>query len=206
MFGLPKNTEYKKQLSKSKIFENLDLTSKQKNIIDNSISTLYIVNSISKDTISQLSQGETIKSIWFILANLKKDENIEEVSTLIFKSIPHSIILILQYENKYRLCCYYNNKIIISEYIDESFNIELNGSNLDTIYEDIVSKIGNIVIKDNYTLTEQIEENDKINSLEKEIRILENKCKNEKQFNKKVEINKKINTLKQELHLMTNEH
>ena len=199
MFGLPKNTEYKKQLSKSKIFENLDLTSKQKNIIDNSISTLYIVNSISKDTISQLSQGETIKSIWFILANLKKDENIEEVSTLIFKSIPHSIILILQYENKYRLCCYYNNKIIISEYIDESFNIELNGSNLDNIYEDIVSKIGNIVIKDNYTLTEQIEENDKINSLEKEIRILENKCKNEKQFNKKVEINKKINSLKDEL-------
>ena len=185
MFGLPKNTEYKKQLSKSKIFENLDLTSKQKNIIDNSISTLYIVNSISKDTISQLSQGETIKSIWFILANLKKDENIEEVSTLIFKSIPHSIILILQYENKYRLCCYYNNKIIISEYIDESFNIELNGSNLDTIYEDIVSKIGNIVIKDNYTLTEQIEENDKINSLEKEIRILENKFKTRITFNDK---------------------
>ena len=199
MFGLPKNTEYKKQLSKSKIFENLDLTSKQTNIIDNNISTLYIVNSISKDTISQLSQGETIKSIWLILANLKKDENIEEVSTLILKSIPHSIILILQYENKYRLGCYYNDRVIISDYIDDSYKIELNGSNLDNIYEDIVSKIGNIVIKDNYTLTEQIEENDKINSLKKEIKILENKCKNEKQFNKKVEINKKINSLKDEL-------
>ena len=113
MFNLPKNTEMKQQLPKSKIFEKLDLTSKEKAIDDNSISTLYIVNNISKKKISQLLAGDEIKSIWFILANFNKEEDIENAITLIFKSIC-KIIFILKYINKFSLSCFYE-KIIISD-------------------------------------------------------------------------------------------
>ena len=198
MFNLSKNTEMNKQLPKSRLFERLDLTSKQKSIIDKSISSLYIVNNISEKTISQIQSSDEVESLYFILANLKDDGDIKEVSEIIFKSIPQKIILILKYDNKYRLACFYE-KIIISDYIDENYIINLEGLNLDKVYQNIVAKIGNITIKDDYTLKEQIEENDKIETINNEIKILENKCKNEKQFNKKVEINKKINELKKEL-------
>lgn len=198
MFNLPKNTEMNKQLPKSRLFERLDLTSKQKSIIDKSISSLYIVNNISEKTISQIQTSAEVESLYFILANLKDDGDIKDVSEIIFKFIPQKIILILKYDNKYRLACFYE-KIIISDHIDENYSISLQGLNLDKIYQNIVAEIGNITIKDDYTLKEQIEENDKIETINNEIKILENKCKNEKQFNKKVKINKKINELKIEL-------
>lgn len=198
MFGLPPSTELNKMLPKTQIFEVTDISNKEKRIIDDNISTLYFTNCISNKTLPQINSGDDVQTIWFIIINLKKVDNIENTITILFKSIPQKIILILHFDNKYKLACFYE-KLFISDYIDDSYSIKLEGLSLDKIYENLIAEIGSIAIKDDYTLKQQIEENDKIDLLNKEIKILENKCKNEKQFNKKVEINKKINELKIEL-------
>lgn len=201
MFNLPKSTELYQLLPKTRIFKNIELTSKDRTIIDNSISNIYLVNNISNKTISHIEIGNEIKSIWFLLVNLKRYDNINSVCDILYKSILQKIILILKSEDNLSISCYYD-KLIISENIDEDYALSIKGVNLDIIYENFVIQIGDIVVANERTLKEQIVENERIEYIKDKIRSLENKCKLEKQFNKKVEINNTINALKKELKVL----
>ena len=201
MFNLPKSTELYQLLPKTRIFKNIELTSKDRTIIDNSISNIYLVNNISNKTISHIEIGNEIKSIWFLLVNLKRYDNINSVCDILYNYIPQKIILVLKSEGNLSISCYYD-KLIISENIDEDYALSIKGVNLDIIYENFVIQIGDIVVANERTLKEQITENDRIESIKDQIRSLENKCKLEKQFNKKVEINNTINALKKELNVL----
>ena len=76
--------------------------------------------------------------------------------------------------------------------------IELQGLNLDKVWENIVVAVGSVDIEQGNTLDEQIEVNEKRRKLEKEIAKLEKQARAEKQPKKKFELAGKVKELKKE--------
>ena len=73
------------------------------------------------------------------------------------------------------------------------------GLNLDAVWENIVTNIGQIKITDGNTLAEQIKVEDVRAKLKAQIDSLTQKLNKEKQFNRQMEINSEIKLLKKKL-------
>ena len=81
----------------------------------------------------------------------------------------------------------------------EAQRIELQGLNLDKVWENIVVAVGSVDIEQGNTLDEQIEVNEKRQKLEKEIAKLEKQARAEKQPKKKFELVQQIKALNEQL-------
>ena len=77
--------------------------------------------------------------------------------------------------------------------------IELKGLNLDTVWENVVIAVGGVSLEEGNTLDEQIEINERMQKLEKEIAKLEKQARAEKQPKKKFELVQQIKQLKNKL-------
>ena len=77
--------------------------------------------------------------------------------------------------------------------------IELKGLNLDTVWENVVIAVGGVSLEESNTLDEQIEINERMQKLEKEIAKLEKQARAEKQPKKKFELVQQIKQLKNKL-------
>ena len=199
MFNLPKDTEINQRIQKIKIFEANALKPSEKKLFDNTISTLYVVNQISKNTIPSLSDGENIHAINVVLIELKNECN-NSLIDIVFKSINQTMILILHKNDDYTVSVKYKGTILFNS-ISIDIPILLNGNNMDEVYDNLIKDLLNIKIRDNNTLEEQIKENEEIKRVQQEIGKLELKRDKEVQFNKKVKYNVEINKLKKELEI-----
>ena len=199
MFNLPKDTEISQKIYKTKIFESNALKSSEKKLFDNAISSLSVVNQISKSTIPSLNDGEKRHAINIVLIELKNDYN-NNLIDIVFKSINQTMILILYINDNYIASAKYNGTILTNK-INQNISILLNGSNMDEIYDNLIKDLLGIKICANNTLEEQIKENEEIRRMQQEINKLELKRDKEVQFNKKVKYNVEINRLKKELEM-----
>ena len=77
--------------------------------------------------------------------------------------------------------------------------MQLNGTNLDAVWENIVAQVGDITVEEGNTLNEQIAADDEREKLEKEIAKLEKLARAEKQPKKKFELAQKVKALKEAL-------
>jgi hypothetical protein len=71
--------------------------------------------------------------------------------------------------------------------------------NLDTVWENVIKAIGEILVQEGKTLTEQIADDEEQKRIKVQIQSLQKQLDKEKQFNKQIEINAKIKTLKKQL-------
>ena len=80
-------------------------------------------------------------------------------------------------------------------------NMQLNitGLDLDTVWENFVRQIGEILVEEGNTLDEQLVENEEQEQFMKEISALEKKMKGAKQPREKLELRQKLNKLKKKL-------
>ena len=77
--------------------------------------------------------------------------------------------------------------------------VKLEGLNLDDVYENLVRQIaGDKLQSDNSTasLKQSVERDKEIETLQKQISILQNKIRKEKQLNKQMEMNTELKKLK----------
>lgn len=197
MLGLPKQTEVKKQLSKSAIYTRFQMNNAQKEKIDADISKMVIVNEILPSTIN-IAGGSNIQAFFVVDVALKRKDYDEKSIIAISKLIPQNILFVLECAEEVRLAVYHT-KLIQSEWQSkETAKIELKGLDLDSIWENIILQIGEIEIEQGNTLDDQIAIDDKKAKLEKEIARLERQARNEKQPKKKFELVQIINKFKSE--------
>lgn len=198
MLGLPKTTETLKQLPKKAIYAKFGMNTATKEHFDSDISKIVIVNEVSSST-TTISKGDEISSFFVLLVSLKKRDYDEKNIALLSKLIPQNILYILEYEGKSQLAIYYT-KLIHNEWKPtEQQSVNLDGLNLDTVWENIVKQIGSIDIQQGNTLDEQIVADEQRVKLEKEITKLERLARAEKQPKKKFELVKQLNKLKEEI-------
>ena len=199
MYGLPHTTEIRKQLPKKAIYAKFELKPAQRDGFDADVSRIDIVAVISPTTVPAVAAGEDIKEFYVLAVQLKRKDYDEKNIAMLLKLIPQNILFSLQYEDEIQLAVYHT-KLIKSDWKSKAdIEIRLSGLNLDTVWENIIKDIGEIHVREGKTLTEQIQEDERLRVLKRQIEELERKCRTEKQPRKRFELYERIKKLKREL-------
>lgn len=201
MLGLPKATELRKPLPKSAIYAKFQMNTSEKSKINADISRITIVNEVSADKVN-IAAGEHVKSFFVLLVVLKKKEFSDKTIITLSKLIPQNMLFVLEYDDEAKLATYHT-KLMQSEWTQkEELSIDLNGLDLDIIWENIIIQIGDITVDQGNTLDEQIVLNEQRMKIQKEIERLTKRAKREKQPKKKFDIAQQIIKLKKEQGIM----
>lgn len=199
MYGLPHTTEIRKQLPKKAIYAKFELKPAQRDGFDADVSRIDIVAVVSSTTVPAFAAGDNIKEFYVLDVQLKKKDYDEKNVAMLSKLIPQNILFALQYEDETQLAIHHT-KLIKSDWKSTAdIEIRLSGLNLDTVWENIIKDIGEIHVREGKTLTEQIQEDERLVKLKKQIEELERKCRTEKQPRKRLELYEKLTKLKKQL-------
>ena len=201
MYGLPQTTEVRKQLPKKAIYAKFELKPSQREGFDADIARIDIVAVISPSTVPAIAEGKEVKEIYLLALQMKRKEYDSKNIVLLTKLIPQRMVFALQFEEQTQFAIYHT-KLITSAWqltTHNSLLITIKGLNLDTVWENIVTHIGEIEVTDGNTLAEQIVADDAHAKLIKQIELLEKKARAEKQPRKKLELYEKIKELKKKL-------
>ena len=197
MLGLPKSTEMSKQLPKKAIYAKFQMNTAAKEKIDTDISRITIVGEIEPNKVN-IPAGDEVKNFFVLLVSLKRKEFDEKTIATLSKLIPQNILFILEYGNESKLAIYHT-KIMQTDWkpIEEQ-RIELQGLNLDKVWENIIKSLECGVWNEELSLDENIALHQKQDKLKKEIDKLEKQARAEKQPKKKFELAGKVKELKKE--------
>lgn len=199
MYGLPHTTEIRKQLPKKAIYAKFELKPAQRDGFDADVSRIDIVAVVSSTTVPAFAAGDNIKEFYVLDVQLKKKDYDEKNVAMLSKLIPQNILFALQYEDETQLAIYHT-KLIKSDWKSTTdTDIRLSGLNLDTVWENIIKDIGEIHVQEGKTLTEQIQEDEKLVKLKRQIEELERKCRTEKQPRKRLELYNRMQELKKNI-------
>lgn len=186
-----------KQLPKKAIYTKFQMNTAEKAKIDADISRITIVNEIAPNKVN-IPAGEDVKSFFVLLVSLKRKEYDKKTIATLSKLIPQNILFVLEYENESRLAIYHI-KVMQTEWKPtENQQIELQGLNLDTVWENIVKGLECGVWNEELSLDENITLHNKQEQLKKQIEKLEKQARAERQPKKKFELVQRIRELKKE--------
>ena len=197
MLGLPKATEMSKQLPKKAIYAKFQMNTAAKEKIDADISRITIVNEIAPNKVN-IPAGDEVKNFFVLLVSLKRKEFDEKTIATLSKLIPQNILFILEYGNESKLAIYHT-KIMQTDWkpIEEQ-RIELQGLNLDKVWENIIKSLECGVWNEELSLDENIALHEQQEKLQRQIIKLEKQARAEKQPKKKFELAGKVKELKKE--------
>ena len=214
MLGLPKATEFNRRIPKSKFYENINITTSLKRVFVEHVKNIYWRNKIASTT-TNLSEGKHVTEIEVFEVNLNTPQVDINLLKCIDSVIPYHILYILEYNGKYQAWIGYKETTDIEKKrskIDRYYHtnwleeteviVKLEGLSLDDIYENLVRQIaGDKLQSDNSTetLKQSVERDKKIETLQKQIGILQNKIRKEKQLNKQIEMNTELKKLRSAL-------
>lgn len=198
MLGLPKTTEMSKQLPKKAIYTKFQMNTAAKEKIDADISRITIVNEIAPNKVN-IPAGDEVKSFFVLLVTLKRKDFDEKIIAMLSKLIPQNILFVLEYNGESKLAVYRLKVLQTGWKPTEEQRVELQGLNLDKVWENIIRSLELGVWNEELSIDENIELHEKQAKLQKEIARLEKQARAEKQPKKKFELVQKIKELKEEL-------
>ena len=202
MLGLPKSTEMSKQLPKKAVYAKFQMNTAAKEKIDADISRITIVNEITPAKIN-IPAGEKVESFFVLLVALKKKDFDERTIVTLSKLIPQNILFVLEFEGQSKLAIYHTKLMQTDWKPTEEQRIELQGLNLDKVWENIIKSLELGVWNEELSLDENLALHQKQDKLKKEIDKLEKQARAEKQPKKKFELAGKVKKLKEELKQMS---
>ena len=202
MLGLPKSTEMSKQLPKNAIYAKFQMNTAAKEKIDADISRITIVNEIAPNKVN-IPAGDEVKSLFVLLVSLKRKEFEEKTIATLSKLIPQNILFVLECGNESKLAIYHSKLMQTEWKPTEEQRIELQGLNLDKVWENIIKSLELGVWNEELSLDENLALHQKQDKLKKEIDKLEKQARAEKQPKKKFELAGKVKKLKEELKQMS---
>ena len=196
MFGLPENSVVGKQLPKTAIYAKFAMNTSEREKFDADISRIAIANMVDK---RHLAEGKDVKSIYVLTVQLKRKEYDPKNIVALAKLIEQNMVFALMFEEETQLATYCTRLITSDWQPTEDVTISLEGLNLDKVWDNLVSMIGNIAIIGSNSVAEQITIDDAHSKLLKQIEQLEKKVRTEKQPRKKLELFEKLKELKKKL-------
>lgn len=199
MYGLPQTTEVKKQIPKKALFAKFDLKTSQRYAFDADVARIDIVAVVSTKTLPVLGEGVDVKEFYVLNVQLKRKDYSPKNIELITKLIPQNMVFALLYENEVQFAVYHTELVKSDWQNAEEAILQVQGLNVDAVWENIVVCIGNIILEGKNTVAEQLKKEKERQSIQKQISVLMQKLAKEKQFNKQIEINTEIKTLRKQL-------
>ena len=213
MLGFPASTEFGKRIPKQKFYENLDVSPALHRMFVDQIKLVYWRNKLAASTLN-IAAGEAVTEIEVFEVRLNDPQLDEAMLKQIDKEIPYHILFILTCDGKAQAWIGYkeaaasgSNAFKVNRYYhtdwmpEDALHLSIDGLNMDAVYESLVRQIAGDELQKNFgeSLKESVECDEKRKQLEKQIAVLENKMRREKQLNRQIEMNAKIRELKRVL-------
>lgn len=211
MLGLPKATEFNRRIPKAKFYENINITTSLKRLFVNQIKNIYWRNKIASTT-TNLIDGKYVTEIEVFEINLDSSQVDIGLLKFIDSVIPYHILYILEYIGKYQVWIGYKEATDIEKKISKvdryyhtnwleetELIVKLEGLNLDDVYENLVRQIAGDKLQSDgssESLKQSVQRDKEIETLQKQISILQNKIRKEKQLNKQIEMNTELKKLR----------
>lgn len=198
MLGLPPSTEINKPLPKTVVFAKFALTAKQREHFDADISRMTLVNVVSPHTVPALAEGSEVKSFYVLSVQLKRKDYDTKNITMLARLIPQNLLFVLQCNDEYQLTVF-QERLFVSTWSNlcETKPLPLQGLDLDKVWANLVTHIGDFTLQGENTLKAQIQQDETQAKLQKQIEALEKKCRTERQPRRKQELFEELKRLKQ---------
>lgn len=196
MIILPKECIVDKFIPKKIFYEKVSLSSNLKQEFVDKVDKIYWKYKISEDTLN-ISKTENVEEIEIFELTLKEKVNCQSIIKVITRNIPYIILFEICYNDEVQYAIKHNDDMYFTNW-NEKIDFNLNGINLNVVYENIIRSVTNIPEQNN-NINEELEKSKRLKEIQKEMERLERKMKAEKQFNRKVELNLELNKIKKEL-------
>lgn len=211
MLGLPQSTEFNKRIPKQKFYEHITVSPALKKSFVDQIRMIYWRNKVAATTVN-LAPGTIVDEVEVFEIKLNSASLDEAVLRQIDREISYHIIFLLEYEGKLQAWTAYKEKTPTAnavfkvgkyyhtEWMTEAeLPIRIDGLNLDAVYENFVRQIAGDALKadSGESLKASVERDEKKKQLEKQIAVLENKMRREKQLNRLMEMNAELKRLRE---------
>jgi len=213
MLNFPKTTEFNKKIPKQKFYNKLKVSNTLEQQFVKEIETIYWKNKLSAETLN-VGSGKSVTEIEIIEINLKEKNISKNIIEIIDREIPYHIVFILRFkdlaqiyisfkedsksrENKFKVNSYYKTEWLSHE----ELSLEITGLNLDKIYENfIIQAAGDrLRVENGKDIKEAVLKAKEKERLESLVIGLDNKIKNEKQFNLQVKLAGELRNVKRQL-------
>lgn len=200
MLGLPASTEIHKVLTKKKVFEHFgaNMSAQRRRQFDADIARMTLVHEISPVSLN-LEVGEGVQSLFVMHVLLRTVDFDPQSIAYLSRMFEQRLVLLLEADSRQRLALW-QTRLLMTEWAEAgSLTLPLAGLNLDTVWENIVSRLAGIERAQGQTLDEQLAAAAQREKLQKEIARLERLARAERQPKKKFELVQQIRMLQQQL-------
>lgn len=176
------------------------------------IKLIYWRNKIASSTVN-VAPGEKVTEIEVIEIKLTGKQLSENILKQIDKGIPYHIIFVLSYGDEIQAWIGYkesaatgNKAFKVNRYyhspwmLQEELHFTVDGLDMDAVYESLVRQIAGDELQADTgeSLKQSVERDEKKKLLEKQIAVLDNKIRKEKQLNRQMEMNAELKKLRKE--------
>lgn len=211
MLDFPISTLFNKRIPKQKFYEKLGVGNKLEQQFVKEIDTIIWKNKLSPETIN-ISAGTKVTEIEIIEVNLKTQSVSKNILEAIDRGIPYHLVFVLRFKDLGQLWISYkedsrSGKFKVDSYYKtewvkyDELTLKLEGLNLDKVYDNFMLQVadGKLQLDQGADIKEAVTKAKEQNKLESYIKALENKIRNEKQFNQQVKLMGELRKAKTQL-------
>lgn len=196
MYELPSTTEVRRNLPKAQLYRQYGWKPSQRESLDGAVVRLDFVAWIAPKTVPAIAPGAEVKEIYVIDVEMKHPDFDPKSITSLAKSIPQRVVYALRYGDSVQLAVYHDKLFAAPSAPADDVVIPLNGLTLDTVWQNIVSTIGNFSISADNSLSEQIKADTERAKVLRQIELLEQQMRSTAQPRRQREIYSEIKKLK----------
>lgn len=164
-----------------------------------------------------VEDGEHVHEIDVFYCKMKEDRYSINPFCAMDKLLPRHTVFIIEYDGKFDLLMHHKEMTLVkgeqkwkcgvSELkCDIQMNTDIlgiQGQSMDAVYNGLLSQISGLSASTKEEYKEQVELRKQIESIQKQIMLLQKRIKAEKQFNRQMELNKEVRQLRKEITLLT---
>ena len=202
MIDFPTATTIHRRLPKEAFYKHLQLTKGLKDKFVSDVDRIYVENSLTKDNLN-LNVDSDIKEILLLSITLKKQELDGKVIEAIARQNPHRLVFLLNFDDECQLALYHNKLYRSSWMPEHETELKARGFSLEEIWNGFIEQIAlyeeRLDQKDNLSIDQRLQIQERIVKLEKQIQKTEAAAWKEQQPKKRFEMYTRLQTYKQEL-------
>lgn len=208
MLNLPASTAFDRRIPKQKFYKELPLTPALRRVFVGQINAIWWRSKIAPAT-ANLAPGRTVTELEVFELQLAQPSLDEGVLRAIDKRIPYPILYLLTCDGRCQAWIGYQPAGQAGAQVyyhtawqpQEDLMLELRGLDTDAAYENFVRQIAGGALNAPATepLQQSIARDQRRRALEKQIAVLQNKIRREKQLNRQVALNGELKRLRKEL-------
>ena len=208
MLNLPASTAFDRRIPKQKFYKELPLTPALRRVFVGQINAIWWRSKIAPAT-ANLAPGRTVTELEVFELQLAQPSLDEGVLRAIDKRIPYPILYLLTCDGRCQAWIGYQPAGQAGAQVyyhtawqpQEDLMLELRGLDTDAAYENFVRQIagGALDAPAAEPLPRSIARDQRRRALEKQIAVLQNKIRREKQLNRQVELNGELKRLRKEM-------